>query len=80
MTTEAILVMDFEGGFAAHDFLEVEVTQLEPRSVSNGRRPMTPGPSNPPPTFPTKSFSKVGVSGPRHTSITATYFEAAPCP
>ena len=37
--------------------------------VSNGRRLTTPGPSNSPPTSPTKSLGKVGVSGPRHTSI-----------
>jgi len=50
------------------NFLEGEITLLEPRPLFNGRRLITPDPNNPPVTSPTKSFRNIGICGPRHIS------------
>ena len=59
--TQGHIVLDLEGGFAAHDAVrdeqnleESKITFLEPRAVLNGRRPTTPGPTTPLPTSPPK--------------------------
>jgi hypothetical protein len=50
------------------NILEGENTLLEPRTLLNGRRLITPDPSNPPVTSPTKFLKNDGICGPRHTS------------
>jgi len=76
MVTEAKLFFDLVGWFAAQDvvrnkynFYESEITQLEPWSVPDGRRPTVPDPSNSLSTSPPKSFCTMGVCGPRHISL-----------
>jgi len=61
LLTQGHIVLDLEGGFAAHDavrdeqnFEESKITFLEPRAVLNGRRPTTAGPTTPLSTSPTK--------------------------
>jgi hypothetical protein len=84
MWTEAMFVLDLVGRYAAHDviceeqnFLEDEITLLEPRAVPNRPRPRTPCPSNHPPTSPPKSFSGTGFSAPRHISTTTVTLNLA---
>jgi len=50
------------------NILEGEITLLEPRPLLDGRRLITPDPSNPPVTLPTKSLKNTGVWGSRHIS------------
>jgi len=52
----------------AQNILEGQITLLEPRPLLDGRRLITPDPSNPPVTSPTKSCRKTGICGPRHIS------------
>jgi hypothetical protein len=61
MLTDVMFVFDLVGIVAAqdvirylHNFHECEITQLEPRAVSDGLRPTTPDPSNTLPTSPSK--------------------------
>jgi hypothetical protein len=75
MLTEVMFVFDLVGFVAAEDvvrylhyFHECNITQLEPRAVSDGCRPTTPDPSNTLPTLPSKSFITIAVCGPRHIS------------
>jgi hypothetical protein len=75
MCTQAIFALDPGDLFAVYDvvfdesnFLEGEITLLEPRPLLDGRRLIAHDPSNPPLTSPTKSFRNTGICGPRHIS------------
>jgi hypothetical protein len=80
-----MLVLDLAGRFGVHDFaseennfLEGEITMLEPRTVLYGPRLRTLGPSNLPSTSPTKSFRNISFCRTRHISTTSVALHLTP--
>jgi hypothetical protein len=85
MLTEVIFVLGSMGRFAAHDvvskqynFVESELTLLDPRAVPDVRRLIVPDPSNPPLTSPKKSVMKIGTFGPCHITTTGVTLLRSP--
>jgi hypothetical protein len=80
-----MFVLDLVGRVEAHDvaseennFLEGEITLLEPRAVLYGPQLRTLSPSNLSSTSPTKSFRNISFCGTRHISTTSVALHLNP--